>query len=192
MKNHNTKLKLIEVGMQVILEKGHDAAGLQEILSQADVPKGSFYYYFKSKEDFCISIITHYIEAFTRHNLAVLFDRSVAPRDRLFRFFNQERENYLKKECKEGCLIVRMIIEMPRLCFHMQTELLRGVEIWVNAITDCLEDYSKSCSMKLVQPPREMAAFIQSGWIGALTLMLAYGSVDPLDRFLTYLDKAVV
>ena len=43
-----TKDKILRTGAEVIHLKGFNHTGLQEILSAAKVPKGSFYNYFKS------------------------------------------------------------------------------------------------------------------------------------------------
>lgn len=41
---------LLETGYTLVARAGFSGIGLQEILSAADVPKGSFYHYFPSKE----------------------------------------------------------------------------------------------------------------------------------------------
>jgi AcrR family transcriptional regulator len=56
----NTRDKLIGVSVELIMLKGFNNTGIAEILSKAGVPKGSFYYYFKSKEDLGLAVIDHY------------------------------------------------------------------------------------------------------------------------------------
>ena len=53
----NTRQKILEVGAEIIHLKGYNHTGLQEILQAAGVPKGSFYNYFKNKEDFGLQVI---------------------------------------------------------------------------------------------------------------------------------------
>jgi hypothetical protein len=64
MDKQDVRLHLIETGAKAFMAKGYHAVGLKEILAYARVPKGSFYYYFRSKEDFCIAIIDHYIRLY--------------------------------------------------------------------------------------------------------------------------------
>jgi len=52
----NTRKRIIETGAAIIHRKGFNHTGIQEILNAAKVPKGSFYNYFKSKEDFGLQI----------------------------------------------------------------------------------------------------------------------------------------
>ena len=54
MSNDYTDVRqhILDTGRSIILGKGFSAVGLNEILATAQVPKGSFYHYFKSKETF--------------------------------------------------------------------------------------------------------------------------------------------
>ena len=60
MLKNNKKQHIIETGMQVLKEKGFNGSGIAEIIKKANVPKGSFYYYFKSKEQFAVEVLEHY------------------------------------------------------------------------------------------------------------------------------------
>lgn len=55
-----TKDRILKVGIDILSKKGYNNVGLKEILALANVPKGSFYHYFKSKEDFGIQVISKY------------------------------------------------------------------------------------------------------------------------------------
>ncbi len=50
--HHDIRQSILDIAKPIILGKGFSAVGLNEILGAADVPKGSFYHYFKSKELF--------------------------------------------------------------------------------------------------------------------------------------------
>ena len=64
----NTRALLIRSGTEVLTEKGYSAAGLDEILRRAGIPKGSFYHYFDNKDAFGIALIENY-SAFFKHKL---------------------------------------------------------------------------------------------------------------------------
>ncbi|KOO11888.1 TetR family transcriptional regulator, partial [Vibrio xuii] len=71
-KTNDTRQHILEVGYELIVTKGFTSVGLSELLKTANVPKGSFYHYFKSKEHFGESLIQDY---FTHYlvNIAELF-----------------------------------------------------------------------------------------------------------------------
>ncbi len=56
----DTRSNLIQAGLQMIHAEGYSASGIQGIVERADVPKGSFYTYFDSKEAFGVEVIDAY------------------------------------------------------------------------------------------------------------------------------------
>jgi TetR/AcrR family transcriptional repressor of nem operon len=60
-KSEATRLHILNSSFQLVLHKGFVGVGLQEILKNCDVPKGSFYYYFASKEAFGCALLQQYL-----------------------------------------------------------------------------------------------------------------------------------
>jgi TetR/AcrR family transcriptional repressor of nem operon len=56
----STRDHLIDVGLGLMHQNGYNATGLTDILKAADVPKGSFYHHFGSKEDFAAAALERY------------------------------------------------------------------------------------------------------------------------------------
>ena len=79
----NTKKKIIEKGAEIIHLKGFYHTGIKEILDATGVPKGSFYNYFKSKEDFGLQVIDYYVEQFSFLMETVMKDTSLSPIDKM-------------------------------------------------------------------------------------------------------------
>src|SRR5664279_1578513 len=52
---------LLNQGVALLMQQGYHGTGLQEILDAVQIPKGSFYNYFGSKENFGAAVIEHYI-----------------------------------------------------------------------------------------------------------------------------------
>ena len=73
MKRTHKRDELIRVGSEIIVQQGFNAASLNDILSAAGVPKGSFYYYFSSKEDFGLAIIDNFADKY-QDKLKILED----------------------------------------------------------------------------------------------------------------------
>jgi TetR/AcrR family transcriptional repressor of nem operon len=60
MDTKSTREHLIDVGLELMHQDGYNATGLSDILKGADVPKGSFYHHFGSKEDFAAAVLERY------------------------------------------------------------------------------------------------------------------------------------
>src|SRR3954463_16066161 len=90
MGKESTKSTLLDAGKQVFLEKGYNNAGIEAILQAAGVPKGSFYYYFESKEDFGLQVINRFGESIHGDLDLALGDTTGSPLGR-FRAYFQSR-----------------------------------------------------------------------------------------------------
>src|SRR4030095_10525656 len=60
-----TKERILDAAEDLMLAKSFHSVGLNEILSAVKVPKGSFYHYFPSKEQFGVELIRHYVSETT-------------------------------------------------------------------------------------------------------------------------------
>src|SRR5574337_1959891 len=61
-----TREALIRAGLELLTEKGFNSVGVEEVLRRVGVPKGSFYHYFSSKDDFGRQALEAYAAYFAR------------------------------------------------------------------------------------------------------------------------------
>lgn len=87
----------------IIHRKGFNHAGLQEILTAAGVPKGSFYNHFKSKEDFGLQVIAYFSDVFHQHIGPIFDGRSLSPLKRLARVFDFYIDYFNANDHTCGC-----------------------------------------------------------------------------------------
>ena len=59
-KGEESKQRLIECAAELFWKNGYSATGISEILKQTGLPKGSFYFYFKSKDDLASAVTEYY------------------------------------------------------------------------------------------------------------------------------------
>ena len=65
-RSEGTRQRLLDEGVAAFLHVGYHGTGLKEVLDRVGVPKGSFYNYFASKEEFGAAAIRHYSDCFGR------------------------------------------------------------------------------------------------------------------------------
>jgi len=56
MKKHS-KEHVIEVGEELFKSQGFHNTGTEDILKKSEYPRSSFYYHFKSKENFAVQVL---------------------------------------------------------------------------------------------------------------------------------------
>src|SRR5262245_38308358 len=103
-KSSPTRDRLITEGLKSLVLKGFDGIGLNAILDSAGVPKGSFYYFFKSKEEFAGAVLDAYEQRYfnTRHE--ILKDTSCTPLQRLRNYFDAVERLHMAEAPLGGCL----------------------------------------------------------------------------------------
>ena len=132
----DTRLHLLETGTRLILGKGFSAVGLAEILGTAGVPKGSFYHYFRSKEQFGIELVQHYFSLYLSR-LEVLFqDESLTPSQRIMTYWTRWYQLYREGNCEEQCLVVKLSAEVSDLSEAMRL-MASTARLISSAVADC-------------------------------------------------------
>lgn len=183
MTKEDTKTKILAIGAQIVHEKGFNNTGIQEILSAADVPKGSFYFYFKSKDEFGLALVDFFLsfmgEWMDRH----LADPGPSPVKSLKKFFDELMAYFLEKGCKAGCPVGNMAQEMADLSEAFRDKAEQAFSQMKARIKRCLEAARENGEIDPDLDPDETADFILNSWEGALLRMKAQGEIKPLKIF---------
>jgi AcrR family transcriptional regulator len=77
-----TKERILDAAEGLMLVKSFHSVGLNEILTAVQVPKGSFYHYFKSKEQFGVEMLKHYVADATAWKTRMLLSPEPEPDDK--------------------------------------------------------------------------------------------------------------
>ena len=81
-----TKDRILDAAKEIMLQKSFHSVGLNEILTAVKVPKGSFYHYFASKEQFGAELLQHYVAQHSERMRQVLLSQDLNPLQRLVAF----------------------------------------------------------------------------------------------------------
>src|SRR5579863_4546567 len=103
MARPNMREKIVDAGLKVLIKKGFNGCGVQDITDAAGVPKGSFYNHFESKE----ALGAEVVERYGRNNprRAALADTSLPPLQRLRAHFERLKEAFTDAHFGRGCLL---------------------------------------------------------------------------------------
>lgn len=182
MRSENTKKQLLECGNNLISEKGYNGVGLKEILDSATVPKGSFYHYFKSKEDFVIEIIKMNFTLKHQFLRTILEDSSLGPKNRIKKLI----EEYKRLNYNNDRLLVKMVTEMANLSSKIKEELNIGMDISKEILSNCLTEAQSNGEIDKNHNIDELCEFIFSGWEGAIIRSRLIDNNSPIESFFKY------
>ena len=178
----DTKQKILETGAELIHLKGFNHTGLQEILKTVGVPKGSFYNYFRSKEDFGLQVIDHFVGYYTFMSRPILEDPALSPLQKIRRFLEWFMEFFKSKDYAYGCPIGNLAQEMGDLSPVFRDKLRTALETLVGTYSGMLAQAQNEGEISQDLDVREAARFLVSSWHGALMHMKAIKGPEPLEN----------
>lgn len=179
------RLKILETGIQLLRRRSPEEVGIQEIADSSGIPKGSFYNYFLSKDQFLIEALEFYTQKAISWNKEVL-GASGGNQSSLFFLYERKRE-LEKKLLSEGisCFINVLSQYSSSSRFELREKLRTSVEDIARGILETLP-YPKSEDLL------QKIHYLESSWRGALLLTRATGDEIHLDHFLTYFPQTLL
>lgn len=183
MEKQNTRQLILETSAGLIHAKGFNNTGLQEILDRAKVPKGSFYFYFDSKEALGLAVLDHFTEIIDGIFAKYLEDPSVPPLGRLEKLIQFYERNFKKAGYRLGCPIGNLSLEMGDLSEKFRERLQSSIKKLVSRLEDCLSEARRQGSVPSDLNVKDAAAFIFYGFEGALLHMKVVKGPEPVIIF---------
>ena len=120
----DARRKILDAAQSLIELRGYSALGVAEICKAAGVPKGSFYYFFESKESLALAVLDEHWAVQRAGWSGVLADTDAPPLLRLRRLFEETEATQLAGQqdfgTVSGCMFGNLSLEMSN-----QTEAVR-------------------------------------------------------------------
>jgi TetR/AcrR family transcriptional regulator, transcriptional repressor for nem operon len=171
---------IVAVARPLLLDRGFTAVGLAEVLAAAEVPKGSFYHWFRSKEAFGEAVL----EAYFADYLARM-DRLLEPpgtaAERLLRYFGDWLDSQTGEDAQSRCLAVKLGAEVSDLSEPMRVALQHGTDGVIVRLARCVEAGREDGSLAAELDAPAVAATLYQTWLGASLLAKIARDRAPLD-----------
>ncbi len=185
----NTREHLLETGLTLLLRHGYSNLGIQTLLQTAGVPKGSFYHFFRSKEDFALQVVDRYMVDVHRGLEASVGDSSLPPLQRARRFFELTRDKY-GADGYLGCMLGALGQELS----GVNEVFAKRIEWCFSEVTrrlaECLEDARRQGDLPSDCDADDMANVLLNCWEGAALRSRLRRDPAPLDRMLDFYFSA--
>jgi TetR/AcrR family transcriptional repressor of nem operon len=188
----DTRSAIVAVASELLRVNGYNGTGLDAVLKRAKVPKGSFYYYFPSKDDLGLAIIDQAAAELALKLDHHLGDAKRKPLRRLRSYFEASIEAQRLSDCTRGCLFGTLGLELASQNARLRERVAAVFKDWETRVAACLREAQKAGEI----PPRlvatELAAFILNAWEGALLRTKIVKTVAPLTLFVDQLFRRVL
>lgn len=192
MKRANKRHELIQVGSKIVVRQGFNAASINDILTTAGVPKGSFYYYFSSKEEFGLAIIDDFASKYQHKLKDILEDRRFSPLTRLRNLFELKIADMKHCQCIDGCLMGNLAQELSAQNELFRDRLERVFADWEKYFSQCLQEAYEAGEIADNSQLGDLAKFLLASWEGAILQAKVTKSVLPMQIFVKVLFDRVL
>ncbi len=183
-KQQEKKLLIIRSGLKTLYLKGYNATGVKEITDAAGIPKGSFYNYFDSKEDFAIAAMQYFTKREVSIMEDILTDEDVAPLERIKNLHRLKIEHFKNKgRFSFGCFLCNITLEMADVSDVIAKEASTAFEREYQPIINCLQEAQDKGELTADRDIQQIADILRNCWLGALVIMKANKNQEPLESF---------
>ena len=187
-RHDNTRQHILDTGLRIFAGKGFTSVGLNELLKTAGVPKGSFYHYFESKEQYGQALLEDYFARYVADLDELLSGEAVSGHERLMRYW----QRWLDRQCddctEQKCLVVKLSAEVADLSDAMRLTLRDGTDRIVARIARTIADGVADGSLPALGAQASAQTLYQL-WLGASLLGKLHRNSQALDNAMRFTEQ---
>lgn len=184
-----TRQQLIEHGIELLLQRGYNDLGIAMLLKATNTAKGSFYHYFRSKEDYALQVIDCYMQDVHAGLDACLGDTSQPPLQRIRDFFEASEEKY-RTQGYMGCLLGGLGQELSGINEAFRHKVEQCLEQIAARLADCLDEALERGELAPEADPQKLAELLVNCWEGAALRTRLRRDPRPLHEMLDFYFSA--
>ncbi|MET8482595.1 TetR/AcrR family transcriptional regulator [Streptomyces tendae] len=181
----DTRRSILDAAQRIMSRKGFAAVGINEVLTAAGVPKGSFYHFFGSKDAFGEAMMRAYFTDYLADMDRVLAEPGRTAAERLMNYWQNWRETQSLDDCQGKCLAVKLGAEVSDLSETMRLALKEGTTAIVDRLERTVSAGLADGSLTIGASARDTAEALYDMWLGASVMAKIHRHVGPLDTATT-------
>jgi TetR/AcrR family transcriptional repressor of nem operon len=180
----STRQAILDTAQVIVGRKGFSAVGLNEILQAAEVPKGSFYHYFNSKDAFGVVLLDSYFDHYVK-GMQQLFDQpELSGFAKLMRYWHSWVDNQTGCTDTGKCLAVKLGAEVSDLSEPMRLALQCGTARTIALLAEALQHGVEDGSLQAQLHPESLARRLYALWLGTSVMSKITRTSAPFDEAL--------
>lgn len=188
---HDTREHLLATGEHLCMQRGFTGMGLSELLKTAEVPKGSFYHYFRSKEAFGVAMLERHFSGYHQRLTAHFTTGAGNYRDRILAYYQETLNQFCQQGIISGCLTVKLSAEVCDLSEDMRTAMDNGARQIMTILAQALEKGRDSHCLTFAGEPLQQAQILYALWLGANLQAKISRSATPLENALAHVKSII-
>ncbi len=180
-RGESTKAKIIRTAAELAYRQGFQTTGLQEILQQCQVPKGSFYFHFDSKEALCAEVVK-LRQPLILKRVQRIFTGTTPLREEITCWFHTLIDFEKAEEQFSGCPVGNLAQELSTVSDELRKELVECFSTAATALAARFQVAQKQGEISAALDPLHLAHFLLQLTQGAQLLVKVERSTRPLQE----------
>lgn len=183
-KTTNARERILETAEAIILQNGYSSTSIDDILQQANITKGGFFYHFNGKKELARALVERYLQKDNE-----IFDdllqqadaQSDDPLKRMLIFLDLFAEMVENLDATHpGCLVAGFTYESQQLDDEVKELIKQGVLIWRKIFLIRFEKVAESYPINTNIELMDLADMFTSAVEGGIILSRIFGSNHAL------------
>ncbi len=180
-----TRQLLLEKGIELLLQHGYHDLGIAALLQATNIPKGSFYHHFTSKQDYALQVIDLYMQDVHAGLEQCLGDTGHPPLERIRLFFEASEEKY-RTQGYLGCLLGGLGQELSGVSEVFRLKVEQCLDQIAGRLADCLREAVSRAELPPNVQPEKLAELLVNCWEGAALRTRLRRDPAPLREMLDF------
>ncbi|MBZ0105261.1 MAG: TetR/AcrR family transcriptional regulator [Sulfuricella denitrificans] len=132
-KGQDNRQSIVNAANELFYRRGYNQTSFAEIADASGIPKGNFYYYFKSKDELLEAVIAERVQQVKA--MLVEWDAQFpTPRERLQRFLSMLLASE-EELTRHGCPMGTLNMELGKIQQTLQSRAMEMFEVFINWLT---------------------------------------------------------
>jgi TetR/AcrR family transcriptional repressor of nem operon len=176
-----TREKIIDDCLSLLWRNGVNGTSMSDIAEKAAILKGSFYNYFKNKEEFIGAVLDSYAQKWETNVVAIFREKKQNARVQFKNYFARMKEMASSMQYTQGSLVGNFAQELSGASekFAKQTEaIFRRMQ---SNLAEALKNAQASGALAANEDPETLAEIILNSTEGAILRAKAQRSTRPIE-----------
>src|SRR6202162_845797 len=178
-REHGPREMLLLSAGKLFQDVGYVQASIYRIASAVNAPKGTFYNYFRSKEDLASRLVDPHFEDLLESLSQLPGHSATHQRKKHCSFLAIEPPMV---EVAPLQLLATLAAEAPAIPVALAQRIARGTDIWITHVSDLISLAQIESGTPTAQDPKKLASLLVTCWYGAIIRRKVEPSLKAIDE----------
>jgi TetR/AcrR family transcriptional regulator, transcriptional repressor for nem operon len=184
-----TRDRIILAAVELFYSQGYEGTGMAQILKKSRANSGSFYFFFKGKEQLLDAVLDWYLANLEPIILRPVYAASEDPVERIFLLLDSYRQKILMTDFTFTCPIGRLALEIDPARRKIHNKIAANFDGWTAAVRQCLQDGAHR--FPAGTDFDQLAQFVLTVMEGGVMQSRAHRSIVPFDSSVGQLRRHI-